>query len=235
MNSYGLSDIADVVWVIPQGFRIRRNRRIPTLVLRDGRVVRLNFASSLSAVLVDRQGGARRGDPSDACALVSRVGGPSNPIPSRHLAIGIGSIGFAVLWIALWAGLAWSQSQQVRVEARVTAKSCHQSSDGEASTFTACVVSLIYTAPDGTPGVVQFHGVDANRIHIRDGQEALAIYFANKSSETPVNPQNNVPIWAAVLLVTLVGLPLGIGGVVYMRRGFRASAGSPHREKQEIQ
>lgn len=82
---------------------------------------------------------------------------------------------------------------------------------------------------------MQFHGVDANRIHIRDGQEALAIYFANKSSETPVNPQNNVPIWAAVLLVTLVGLPLGIGGVVYMRRGFRASAGSPHREKQEIQ
>jgi hypothetical protein len=81
----------------------------------------------------------------------------------------------AVTWTAIWAGLAWSQSQQVRVEATVAAKSCHQSIGGDGGTFTACIVTLDYTTPDGTSGEVVFHGVDADRIDVRNGQEFVDI------------------------------------------------------------
>jgi hypothetical protein len=98
----------------------------------------------------------------------------------------------------------------------VAAKSCHDSD----TQGTTCVVTLDYTAPDGTPGEVVFHGVEATRIHNQSGHETVYIYFSDSSSETAVNPQDNVPLWATVLLVT-VSVPVAIWGVVYIWLGFR--------------
>jgi hypothetical protein len=138
----------------------------------------------------------------------------------------------AVTWTAMWVGLAWSQSQHVSAAATVTAKSCHQSIGGDGGSLTACIVDLTYTAPDGTPGTVEFNGVEGTRIHGQNGQETVYIYFSDRSWETPINPQDNVLLRATVVLV-MFSLPVGIGGFIYLSRGLRPkradrAASEPH-------
>lgn len=118
--------------------------------------------------------------------------------PRRQLwlvIIGFGLLGIAVL---LTAGLVVQhpdQSRYASIEAQVTSKSCYQASDGgdAGRTFTACNISVLYTAPDGTPGAVQLPGIDADRIRRHGGHESPLIYFANRSSGTPISPQDIVP------------------------------------------
>ena len=140
---------------------------------------------------------------------------------SRRRAVGFTCIGAAVGLLALLGIVGWIQAQQVTVDAAVTWKSCHQSANGDGSNITACEVSLTYVAPDGAYGAVEFHGVDASRIHSQGGKEFVAIYFANRTSDTAINPQNILPIWVLILIWVLIGLPLTIGGLMYMRGGHR--------------
>lgn len=102
----------------------------------------------------------------------------------------------------------------------MAAKSCHQSVDDQGSTFTACVVTLDYIAPDGATGEVVFHGVEASRIHNQNGHETVYIYFPDSSSETAINPQENIPLWVTVAMVT-ISVPVVIWGVLYIWLGFR--------------
>ena len=122
----------------------------------------------------------------------------------------------------------FNQSTDVSVQAWVTARSCSQVSDSaeDGGTFTACNVSLLYpNAPDGTAGALQLPGVDANRIREQGGRETLLIYFANNSSETPISPQDIIPMWQMIFLVGMVGLPLAIGGAACLRAGFKRPSG----------
>jgi hypothetical protein len=200
-------------------------------MLRDGTVLKLNFATALHPDVADRLAYTRHGDLSDARILVSSVSGkgrPTSPVSARRLIIGIGAMALAITWSAIWVGMAVSQSRQVSVEATVASKSCHQADDGDSGTFTACAVTLDYTAPDGTSGEVVFNGVEATRIHDQDGHEWVYIYFSSPSSETAINPQDNVPLFVTVLMVTF-SVPVAIGGFVYLRRGFRRPKPKPAR------
>ena len=115
--------------------------------------------------------------------------------------------------------IAIGQTRQVSVEARVLSEDCGQS---QAAQSTTCVVTLGYTVPDGTPGSVTFHGVDASRLHERDGAEWLTIYFSSRSSATPINPQEEIPVWATVLIIVCIWF---VGGIL-IRRVLR----SPRRQ-----
>jgi hypothetical protein len=193
-------------------------------VLKNGTVVNLNFAATQRQEAAERRPVVWHGHVSDPDLLMSRLSGrrrPSRPVPARHLIGGFAIMAVAGIWIAIWAGIGWSQSQEVSVLATVTANSCHWvSGDDSSPGFTACVLTLSYTAPDGTPGVVQFHGVDASRIHEQNGQETVYIYFSSGSSETAISPQDEVPLWVCALMVAF-GLPVFTAGFVHLWRGFR--------------
>jgi hypothetical protein len=219
-----LSDVGAVTWVEPNRRWVRPGGRVPALVLMDGTVVNLNFAATQSQAEAVGRPLVWHGDVSDPDTLMSRLSGrrrPSRSVPVRRLVAGLATMLVAGIWIAIWAGIAWTQSQDVSVLATVTAKSCHWvSGDDSSAGFTACVVTLSYTAPDGIPGQVVFHGVEASRLHEQNGQETVYIYFSSGSSETAISPQDEVPLWVDALMVAF-GLPVFIASFVHLWRGFR--------------
>jgi hypothetical protein len=101
---------------------------------------------------------------------------------------------------------------ELSVDAVVVERSCGDSSAADRPT---CVVDLSYTRPNGTPGTVTFHDVDADKIHSQQGKETLKIYF-DPGSDVPISPQDRipVPVWVGVLIVTPFWL---IGGFIAWR------------------
>jgi hypothetical protein len=149
---------------------------------------------------------------------------------SRRLRLAIGFVltGIAALWGTVMIALYVGQTKYVTVQARVTAKSCYHVNSGggyELADSTACNLTVSYVAPDGAPNVALLPGVDKNRIRrAPDGSETLLIYFADRRSEIPINPQDYVPLWAVIVLGTVgVAMP-GVLGAFLLRTGFRRRA-----------
>jgi hypothetical protein len=116
-----------------------------------------------------------------------------------------------VLTLAVTFGIAaWSyaQSQNIAVQADVTSNHCGYS---RAAGGTTCIVDLNFTAPDDSPGLVEFHGIDSSRIHRTPGGDRVVIYFSSAGSETPISPQDVVPVWVAAFLAVMVWF---IGGAL---------------------
>ena len=157
-------------------------------------------------------------------------GGSMKRIRSRRLrlVIGFGLIGIAALWAMIMIALYMVQNQYVTVQAHVTAKSCHHINSGGGYDFadsTACNITIAYVAPDGAPNVALLHGVDKNRIRLApNGGDTVLIYFADRLSETPINPQNFVPLWAIIFLGVVGVAAPGLWAAYWLRTGFKKAA-----------
>ena len=92
-------------------------------------------------------------------------------------------------------------------------------------------MSVRYNAPEGVPGAVYLPGADPDRIRSEGGRETVVIYFASPASEAPINPQHYVPLWALIVFVTVVGLPVS-RGVLCVRSGSSVRRGLTSRRRQ---
>jgi len=142
-----------------------------------------------------------------------------------RLVIGFVLATFAALWAMVMVALYMVQSHYLTVQAQVTAKSCHHVNTGggyELADSRVCDLSISYAAPDGFVGDMELHGVDENRIRrAPDGNVTVPIYFADRFSETPINPQNFVPLWAIIFLgIVGAGAP-GLWAAFWLRTGLK--------------
>gem|GEM_PF-6014488 len=115
----------------------------------------------------------------------------------------------ALGWGLIWVAIIFSQTRYVTVDALVSSRSCQQ----------FCTVGLTFAAPDGATGSVTFTGLDSGLIRNVNGLPMLTIFFADRSSETPISPQDYVPLWAGLFIIITTSLPVLAGGVACMRCG----------------
>jgi DivIVA domain-containing protein len=127
----------------------------------------------------------------------------------RHLIAGV-ALAIPALVTLLIGMIVVAEFGELSVDAVVVERSCGYSS---AADHTTCVVDLSYVTPSGARGTVTFHGIDADKIHSQQGKETLKIYF-DPGSDVAISPQDRVPVWADVLIVTPFWL---IGGFIAWR------------------